>query len=104
MVCIASAAAPNLIAFTTAQVLQRGFVGTTATVAFLAVVEEAPEGARAYAASMLALAGGFGFSFSVVTLPLGDIASWGWRIPFALRRPTILLAPAIARRLGETAR
>ncbi len=104
IVCIASAASPNLIAFTTAQVLQRGFVGTTATVAFIAVVEEAPEGARAYAASMLALAGGFGFSFSVVTLPLGDVASWGWRIPFALGGATILLAPTIARRLGETAR
>ncbi len=53
---------------------------------------------------MLALAGGFGFSFSVVTLPLGDVASWGWRIPFALGGATILLAPAVARSLGETAR
>ncbi len=44
IVCAASAAAPNLAAFTTAQILQRGLVGTTATVAFLAVVEEAPEG------------------------------------------------------------
>ena len=79
------------------QVLQRGLVGTTATVAFLAVVEEAPEGARAYAASMLALAGGFGFSFSVVTLPFGDLASWGWRIPFALGGATIFFAPAVAR-------
>ncbi len=84
--------------------LQRGLVGTTATVAFLAVVEEAPEGARAYAASMLALAGGFGFAFSVATLPLGDVAPWGWRIPFALGGATILVAPAVARRLGETTR
>ena len=59
--------------FTGAQVLQRAFVSTTGTVAFIAVVEEAPEGARAYAASMLALAGGFGFSFSVVTLPFADL-------------------------------
>jgi MFS family permease len=104
IVCGFSAVAPNLVAFTSAQVLQRGLVGTTGTVAFLAVVEEAPEGARAYAASMLALAGGFGFSFSVVTLPLADLVSWGWRIPFALAGLTILLAPAIARQLGETAR
>jgi MFS family permease len=99
-----SAVAPNLALFTTAQVLQRGLVGTTATVAFLAVVEEAPEGARAYAASMLALAGGFGFSFSVITLPFGDLASWGWRIPFAMGGATIFLAPTVARRLRETAR
>ena len=104
VVCALSSVAPNLVAFTSAQVLQRGLVGTTGTVAFLAVVEEAPEGARAYAASMLALAGGFGFSFSVVMLPLGDLGSWGWRIPFALGGATILLAPAIARQLGETAR
>jgi MFS family permease len=104
VICALSAAAPNLALFTTAQVVQRGLVGTTATVAFLAVVEEAPEGARAYAASMLALAGGFGFSFSVVTLPLADAASWGWRVPFALGGATLLLAPAVARNLGETAR
>jgi predicted MFS family arabinose efflux permease len=53
---------------------------------------------------MLALAGGFGFSFSVVTLPFGDLAPWAWRIPFALGGATIFLAPAVARRLGETAR
>jgi MFS family permease len=104
VVCALSALAPNLATFTAAQVLQRGLVGTTGTVAFLAVVEEAPEGARAYAASMLALAGGFGFSFSVVTLPFGDLAPWGWRIPLALGAATIFLAPAIARHLGETAR
>jgi MFS family permease len=104
VICALSAAAPNLALFTTAQVVQRGLVGTTATVAFLAVVEEAPEGARAYAASMLALAGGFGFSFSVVTLPLADMASWGWRVPFALGGATLLLAPVVARHLGETAR
>jgi MFS family permease len=104
VVCALSALAPNLTTFTAAQVLQRGLVGTTGTVAFLAVVEEAPEGARAYAASMLALAGGFGFSFSVVTLPLADVASWTWRIPFALGGATILLTPAVARHLRETAR
>ncbi len=104
VVCALSALAPNLATFTAAQVLQRGLVGTTGTVAFLAVVEEAPEGARAYAASMLALAGGFGFSFSVVTLPLADMAPWTWRLPFALGGATILLAPAIARHLRETAR
>jgi len=104
VVCALSAIAPNLSSFTAAQVLQRGLVGTTGTVAFLAVVEEAPEGARAYAASMLALASGFGFSAAVVALPLGDAASWGWRIPFALGGATVFLAPSVARHLRETAR
>jgi MFS family permease len=102
--CGLSAVAPNLVAFTTIQVLQRGLVGTTATVAFLAVIEEAPEGARAYAASMLALAGGFGFSFAVVALPLADIASWSWRLVFALGAATIVFVPVVARSLAETSR
>jgi len=102
--CGLSAVAPNLIAFTTVQVLQRGLVGTTATVAFLAVVEEAPEGARAYAASMLALAGGFGFSFAVVALPLADLASWSWRLVFVLGAATIVFVPVVARSLEETSR
>lgn len=103
-VCAISAVAPNLAVFTGAQMLQRGFVITTATVAGIAVIEEAPERARAYAASMLALAGGFGFSFSVLCLPLGDIGTNGWRIPFAIGAGTILFAPRIAQRLAETTR
>ena len=102
--CAISAVAPGLVVLTGAQLLQRAFVGTTGTVAFIAVVEEAPEGARAYAASMLALAGGFGFSLSVVMLPFGDLGHWGWRIPFALGAASIVLAPFIARNLMETSR
>ncbi|HWS46580.1 MAG TPA: MFS transporter [Acidimicrobiia bacterium] len=104
VVCAVSALAPNLTIFTAAQVFQRGFVITTFVVAGIAVVEEAPEGARAFAASMLALAGGLGFAISVVVLPFGDVQSWGWRIPFAVGAASILLVPAIARRLAETTR
>jgi MFS family permease len=53
---------------------------------------------------MLALAGGFGFSISVIILPLADIGAQAWRIPFALGTLMILLAPVIGRRLGETRR
>jgi MFS family permease len=102
--CGISAVSPNLVFFTGAQVLQRAFLIVTATVASVAVVEEAPEGARAYATSMLALAGGFGYSFSVITLPIADLALQAWRLPFALGALTILVAPAIGRRLAETSR
>lgn len=102
--CGASALSPNIELFTAAQVLQRAFLIMTATVASVAVVEEAPEGARAYSTSMLALAGGFGYSFSVITLPLADIGGQAWRIPFVLGALTILLTPTIARRLAETTR
>jgi MFS family permease len=104
VVCGVSAFSPNLAFFTTAQLIQRAFLITTATVATVAVVEEAPEGARAYATSMLALAGGFGFSISVIILPFADIGRQAWRIPFGLGALTILLAPVIGRRLAETSR
>ena len=99
-----SAIAPNLAVLTGAQILQRGLLITTATVAGIAVIEEAPEGARAYSASMLALAGGLGFSVAVVMLPFADIGTWGWRVPFAIGALTIFLAPSVARHLRETTR
>src|SRR5207237_730203 len=102
--CAISAVAPNLLVFTSAQVLQRGLLITTATVAGIAVIEQSPERARAYSASMLALAGGFGFSLAVVVLPLADLGNWGWRLPFALGAGTIFLAPSISRHLAETTR
>jgi MFS family permease len=102
--CAISAVAPTLGVLTAAQVLQRGMFITAITVAGIAVIEEAPEGARAYSASMLALAGGLGFSVAVLALPLADVADWGWRLPFALGAAAILLAPGIARHLAETTR
>ncbi len=104
LACAISAVAPNLLIFTSAQVLQRGLLITTATVAGIAVIEQSPERARAYSASMLALAGGFGFSLAVVVLPLADLGDWGWRLPFALGSCTVFLAPNIARHLAETTR
>jgi MFS family permease len=102
--CGVSAFSPNLGFLTAAQVFQRAFLITTATVATVAVVEEAPEGARAYATSMLALAGGFGFSLSVIALPIADIGDEAWRVPFALGALALLLVRPIARTLSETTR
>jgi MFS family permease len=102
--CAVTAVTPNLGVLTGAQIVQRGLLITTATVAGIAVIEEAPEQARAYSASMLALAGGLGFSLAVVVLPFADIGDWGWRIPFALGALSVLLARPVARHLAETRR
>jgi MFS family permease len=104
VVCGVSAFSPNLAFLTGAQTFQRAFLITTATVATVAVVEEAPEGARAYSTSMLALAGGFGFSISVILLPIADLGGQGWRVPFGLGTFALLLVPLIGRRLLETTR
>jgi MFS family permease len=99
-----SAVAPGFIVFTSAQVLTRAFVNASFIVAGIAAVEEAPEGARAYALSMLALAYGAGFALAVVLLPISDIASQSWRFAFAISALSIFLLPRFARSLRETGR
>src|SRR4029453_9606496 len=73
-------------------------------VAGIATVEEAPEGARAFAAAMFALALGVGVGLSVAFLPLADLDDYGWRISFLASAAAVLLLPVIARQLLETHR
>ena len=106
-VCLANAIAaiaPNLVTFTAGQLLMRGFANATLIVAGIAAVEEAPERARAYSLALLGLAGGFGYAFAVVLLPLSDVGPEAWRLAFGLSAATILLLPSFARRLAETTR
>ena len=63
----------------------------------IAVVEEAPEGARAFAVAMLGLAGGAGFALSVILLPAADLGPEAWRVAFgvsALTAPASRCSPA----------
>ena len=99
-----SAAAPSFEVFTGAQVVNRGLVNATLVVAAVAVVEEAPDGARAYAFSMFALALGLGFGISVLLLPLADLGHDGWRLAFALSAVSLLAVRGVSRNLHETRR
>ncbi len=106
-VCVANAvaaAAPNLAVFTVGQVLMRGFVNTALTVATVAAIEEAPEGARAYSLALLGLAGGFGYAFGVALLPVADLGAETWRVSFALSAASVVFLPGFARHLAETTR
>jgi MFS family permease len=106
-VCLSNAVsgvAPNLAVFTVGQVLMRGFVNSAITVAAIAVIEEAPDGARAYSLALLGLAGGLGYAAGVVLLPLGDLGPQAWRASFALSAATVVLVPGFARALAETKR
>lgn len=99
-----SAIAPNFEVFTLGQIFVRAGVNTAFVVGGIAVVEEAPEGARAFAVSMLALASGAGYAVSVVLLPLADVAPEFWRAVFGVSAISVVLVPAISRRLRETQR
>jgi MFS family permease len=106
-VCVAnliSALAPGLIVFTGAQLFTRAFVQVSLIVAGIAVIEEAPEGARAYALSMFALATGAGFALAVLLLPLADLDEQAWRASFAVSALMLLFLPGLNRRMRETSR
>jgi MFS family permease len=99
-----SAAAPTFAVFTGGQLMTRAFTNAVLAIAGIAAVEEAPEGARAFALSIFALAFGIGFSLSVVLLPFADLGREGWRIAFALSALSVALVPGLRRHLHETAR
>ena len=99
-----SAAMPDIYSLTVLQAIARGFVGAAAIVAGIAAVEEAPEGARAFAAAMLTMAGGLGFTAVVVLLPLADFGEQSWRLSYLVSGATILLVPKLARTLRESRR
>jgi MFS family permease len=99
-----TALSPTFEVFTGAQLLNRALVNTVLIVAGIAAVEDAPEGARAFATGMYALALGAGFGLAVVVLPFADLGDYGWRISFAASAALVLLVPILARHLKETHR
>src|SRR4051812_34609636 len=99
-----TALSPTFEIFTGAQLVNRALVNTVLIVAGIAAVEDAPEGARAFATGMYALALGAGFGLAVVVLPFADLGDYGWRISFALSAALVLFVPMIARSLKETTR
>lgn len=99
-----SAMAPNLAAFASGQVLVRGFSNAAFAIGGIAAVEEAPDGARAYTVSMLALASGLGYAPGLALVSIGDLHPSAWRIAFALSAASVAFVPGIGRRLTETAR
>jgi MFS family permease len=101
---LVTALSPTFEVFTGAQLFSRALVNTALIVAGIAAVEDAPEGARAFATGMFALALGAGFGLAVALLPLADLGDYGWRISFALSAALVLLVPVIARHLKETRR
>lgn len=99
-----AAVAPNLAVFTGTQLFTRAFVNAIVIIAGIAAVEDAPDGARAFAAMMVGLSAGAGYAVSVVLLPIADAGGDAWRILFAVSAGSILLLPALMRSLPETRR
>lgn len=107
VVCLANALsglAPNFTVFTGSQLFLRAAVNSALVIGGIAVIEEAPDGARAWAVSILSLAAGAGFAVAVILLPLADMSPDSWRFAFGISAFALLLLPAIRLHLPETTR
>lgn len=99
-----SAFAPNLVALGAAQTVSRSM--TTALAILIAVVaaEEMPAGSRAYAVSLLTMAGALGAGMCLWILPLADLGERWWRVLYVVPLLAIPVVRYIGRHLPESRR
>ncbi|MGH9274049.1 MAG: hypothetical protein ACRDZU_05310, partial [Acidimicrobiales bacterium] len=103
--CVVSAlgaVAPDLWTLGASQAVVRGL--TTAGAVLLAIVaaEEMPSGSRAFAISLLTMAGALGVGMCLWVLPLADTGVRAWRMVFALGLLGLPVVRLVARHLQES--
>lgn len=104
VLCTLGALAPDLITIGASQAIVRGL--TTAGAVLLAIIaaEEMPAGSRAFAISLLAMAGALGVGMCLWALPLADTGTHGWRLTYALSLLGLPVVRFVARHLTESRR
>ncbi len=105
--CLAAAAgalAPSLAWLGATQLVARAFATALAVLITIVAVEEMPRGSRAYAVSVLGMAGGLGAGVCVLALPLADLGRQGWRLLYLLALAGLPLVRSLARQLLESRR
>ena len=70
----------------------------------IVAAEEMPRNSRAYAVSVVAMAGGLGAGLCVVALPLADLGERGWRLVYVVPLAFLVVAWDLWRRMPETRR
>jgi MFS family permease len=70
----------------------------------IVAAEEMPRNSRAYAISVVAMAGGLGAGLCVVALPFADLGVQGWRVVYVVPIAFLVVAWDLWRRLPETRR
>jgi len=93
MTAVAGAVAPSLGWLTASQMLARAFATSLLILVTIVAAEEMPAGSRAYAVSLLAMAGGLGAGICVLSLRLADLGPQGWRLLYVI---PVLALPAVA--------
>jgi MFS family permease len=98
------ALAPSLAWLTASQTVARGFATALLLVVGIVAAEEVPARTRAYAVSLLAMAGGLGAGTALVALKLADLGLRGWRLLYVLPLVALPLVASVRRRLPESRR
>lgn len=104
VICALGALAPNFPILVATQTIGRPLGLALDLLIAVVAAEEVPKNSRAYAASIMAMAGGIGGGVCVWLLPLTGVADWGWRIPFAASLIWLAVAVSLRRHLPETIR
>jgi MFS family permease len=102
--CALGAIAPNFWVLVGTQTIGRPVGLALALLIGVVAAEEMPRSSRAYALSVLALAGGLGAGVAVAALRLADTGPEGWRLVYLLSLIWLLPAYSVTRHLAETHR
>ncbi|MEO7427791.1 MAG: MFS transporter [Acidimicrobiales bacterium] len=84
MVSALGSVAPDLVTVGISQTVVRGLATAGAVLLTIMAAEEMPAGSRAFAVSLLTMAGALGVGMCLWALPLADLGTNGWRLLYAL--------------------
>lgn len=101
---LTGALAPSLAWLTASQMLARAFATALLVLVAIVAAEEMPAGSRAYAVSLLAMAGGLGAGICVVSLRLADLGVRGWRLLYVVPVVGLPVLVGVRRHLPESRR
>jgi MFS family permease len=104
MLASTGALAPNLAVLTASQTVARGFASALLLLIAIVSAEEMPAGSRAYAYSLLTMAGGLGAGMCLWVLPIADTTERGWRALYVLPLLFLPIVLRVLRHLPETRR
>jgi len=96
--------APSFWVLTASQTVGRPLGIALDLLIAVVAAEVMPRNSRAYAVSVLAMAAGLGAGLAVISLPLADLGTRGWRLVYVVALVWLLVALDLTRRLAETDR
>ena len=105
--CVMSAVTaftPDLVTLGLIQTIVRGLTTAGAVLLGIVAAEEMPAGSRAFAVSLMSMAGALGVGMGLWILPLADTGEHGWRLLFALALVGLPVVAHVSRHFVESRR